>query len=243
MLTPNRHKSRKIITLNGTKQQSMAVFRIAMDSLDRKTRERIEITGNKMPEFATVRQPNMNDLEFKYEHAQDVKIYVKPGNECRINVGLGDSTYCKINTENITKGSQESLFWDSWRRWSHHWPELVCDRDEWLRKIRRAKNRRPRGERSTPCPKADQGWHNEARRCTIWSESIRESTLDSRQYSGKQNGQASRKRHKHVNKKLIQKKKLKEEYEKIVNERLRVVERVPNMQAESELSTCFISLL
>ncbi|KAL9984747.1 hypothetical protein ACROYT_G007080 [Oculina patagonica] len=103
-LTPNHHESCQMITLNGTKQQSMPVFRIAMDSLDGQTRERIEVTGSKMPEFATVRWPNMNDLKLKYEHARDTKFYVKPGDEYKIDVILGDSTYCKIKTKEIYKG-------------------------------------------------------------------------------------------------------------------------------------------
>lgn len=65
-----------MIMLNGTKQQSMPVFRIAMDS-----RKRIKVTGSKMPEFATVTWPNMNNLKLKYEHARDKKFYVKPGDE------------------------------------------------------------------------------------------------------------------------------------------------------------------
>jgi len=103
-LTPNHHETRQMIALNGTKQQSMPVFRIAMDSLDGKTRERIEVTGSKMPEFATLRWPNMNDLKLKYEDARDKKFYVKPGDEYKIDVILGDNTYCKIKTEKIYKG-------------------------------------------------------------------------------------------------------------------------------------------
>lgn len=103
-LTPNHHETRQMIALNGTKQQSMPVFRIAMDSLDGKTRERIEVTGSKMPEFATLRWPNMNDLKLKYEDARDKKFYVKPGDKYKIDVILGDNTYCKIKTEKIYKG-------------------------------------------------------------------------------------------------------------------------------------------
>ena len=93
-----------MVTLTGTKRQSMHVFRIAMDSLDGKTIERIEVSGSKMPEFATIRRPNMNDLKYKYEHARDKKFYVTPGDEYRIDIILGDSTYCKIKTETIYKG-------------------------------------------------------------------------------------------------------------------------------------------
>jgi len=62
-LFPNRHETRRMITLNGTKQQSMPVFCIAMDSLGGKTSKRIKVTGSKMPEFATVRWPNMNETQ------------------------------------------------------------------------------------------------------------------------------------------------------------------------------------
>lgn len=75
-----------------------------MDLLDGRTREKIVVTGSKMPEFATVERPNMNELKFKYGHARDLRFYVKPGDEYRIDVILGDSTYCKIKTEEIHKG-------------------------------------------------------------------------------------------------------------------------------------------
>ena len=48
---------------NGTKRQSMPVYSITVVSLDGKTREKIEVTGSKMPELATVKRPNMSELE------------------------------------------------------------------------------------------------------------------------------------------------------------------------------------
>ena len=51
-----------------------------------------------------MRRPNMNDLKLKYEHARDKKFYVKPGDEYKIDVILGENTYCKIKTEEIYKG-------------------------------------------------------------------------------------------------------------------------------------------
>ena len=104
-LNLTHHETRQMVTLNGTKRQSMPIFHIAMDSLDGKTRERIEVTGSKMPEFATVRRPDMNELKFKYEHARDKKFYVKPGDEHKIDIILGDNTYCKIKAEKIFKGN------------------------------------------------------------------------------------------------------------------------------------------
>ena len=71
----------------------MPIFHIAMDSLDGKMREGIKVTGSKMTEFATVRTPDMNELKFKYEHAQDKKFYIRPGDEYKIDFILRDSTY------------------------------------------------------------------------------------------------------------------------------------------------------
>ena len=46
----------------------------------------------------------MSELKFKHEHARDRRFYVKPGDEYRIDVILGESTYCKIKTDEIHKG-------------------------------------------------------------------------------------------------------------------------------------------
>ena len=48
-LSPNRHETRQMVTLNGTKRQSMPVFSITMDLLHGITQEKIEVTGSKMP--------------------------------------------------------------------------------------------------------------------------------------------------------------------------------------------------
>ena len=62
-----------------------------------------------MPEFAIVRRPDMKELKLKHEHTRDKKFYARPGDEYKIDIILGDSTYCKIKTEEIYKGNQESL--------------------------------------------------------------------------------------------------------------------------------------
>lgn len=61
-LSPKRHETCQMVTLNGTKRQSMPVLSITMVSLDGRTREKIEVTGSKMPEFATVKRPNTSEL-------------------------------------------------------------------------------------------------------------------------------------------------------------------------------------
>ena len=41
----------------------MPVYSFTVVSLDGKTREKIEVTGSQMPELATVKRPNMSELE------------------------------------------------------------------------------------------------------------------------------------------------------------------------------------
>ena len=57
-----------------------------------------------MPKFPTVKWSYMSRFKFKYGHAQVKILCSKPGDKYRIDVILGDSTYCKIKTEEIHKG-------------------------------------------------------------------------------------------------------------------------------------------
>ena len=117
-----------------------------------------------MPEFATVRRPDINELKFKYEHAREKKFYVKPGDEYKIDIILGDSTYCKIKTEKIVKGNPgEPIVEGTTIGWViHGGDDHVTDQCMFmrLRKIvqsGRVGSARPRRERSTRCPKGVQG--------------------------------------------------------------------------------------
>lgn len=103
-LTPVRHETRQIITLSGTSKQSMPIYETTMHSLDGKSSEKIELTGSKMGDFTTVRRPDLNDLKWKYEHTRNKRFYVKPGDEYTMHIILGDSTYCRIKTEEVHKG-------------------------------------------------------------------------------------------------------------------------------------------
>ncbi|XP_028403375.1 uncharacterized protein LOC114526072 [Dendronephthya gigantea] len=47
-LSPSRHETRNILTVNGTKRTSMPVFEVKINSLDGKTSENIEVAGAKM---------------------------------------------------------------------------------------------------------------------------------------------------------------------------------------------------
>ena len=85
----------------------MPIFKVRLDSLDHRTSEQIEITGSEIADFTTVRRPTVRELKAKYEHARDKKFYMTADEEYPIHVILGDSTYCKIRTEQTFKGRPE----------------------------------------------------------------------------------------------------------------------------------------
>ena len=70
-LKPARHESREILTVNGSKVQSIPIFDTSIVSLDGKACEEIELTGSRLADFTTVRRPDMNQLKLKYSHTQD----------------------------------------------------------------------------------------------------------------------------------------------------------------------------
>jgi hypothetical protein len=104
-LTPVRHETREIVTLSGTTKQSMPIFEVTIASLDGQANETIELTGSKMPDFTTIRRPNLINLKSKYEHVADKKFYMTHGDEYQMHVIIGDSTYCRIKTEEVYKGT------------------------------------------------------------------------------------------------------------------------------------------
>jgi len=57
-LKPEHHEVRQILTVNGTKRQSIPIFNLSIESLDEKTSEEIEVTGTKLRDFTTVRRPS-----------------------------------------------------------------------------------------------------------------------------------------------------------------------------------------
>ena len=241
-LNPTHNETRQMVTLNGTKRQSMPIFHIAMDSLDGKTRERIEVTGSKMPEFATVRRPDMNELKFKYEHARDKKFYVKPGDEHKIDIILGDNTYCKIKTEKIFKGNPgEPIVEGTTFGWViHGGDDHVTDQCMFMREtsdyeklysldVLGVQDRGENDQLDVLKEFKDDIRRREDGRYEVRVPWIPGSTLEST------NEQTSRSRIQNANKKLIQNPELKEEYDKIIKEQLRdgILETVPE-QASGE---------
>ena len=225
-----------MVTLNGTKKQSMPIFSIAIDSLDGKSRERIEVTGSKMSDFTTIRRPNMNDIKLKYEHARDKKFYVKQGDEYPIDIILGDSTFCKIKTEDVYKGKPgEPIVEGTTFGWVIHGGDCsISDQCMYVREV----NDYERLYSLDVLGVEDRGENDQLDVMTDFKENItrREdgryevgvpwipgSTLTS------SNEQASRRRLQNVTKRITQHVKLKEEYEKIVKDQLSdgIIERAP----------------
>ena len=104
-LKPARHKSQEILTVNGSKVQSMPIFDTSIVSLDGKACEEIELTGSRLADFTTVRRPDMNQLKLKYSHTQDKRFYMTSEGEYQIHLILGDSMYSRIRTEKVFKGN------------------------------------------------------------------------------------------------------------------------------------------
>ncbi len=104
-LQPIRYETRHILTVNGTKKQSLPVYQITINSLDGTAKEKIEVTGSKNPDFATVRRPKMPDLKQRYDHIRDKKFYLRTDDEYTIHLILGDNTFSRIKTEEIVKGN------------------------------------------------------------------------------------------------------------------------------------------
>ena len=96
-LNPIRHESRHIVTVNGTKKQSMPIYDVTINSIDSKASEKIEITGSNLQISQLSRGPPCQGKMF----------YRTVSEEYPIHLILGDATYCKIRTEQVYKGKPE----------------------------------------------------------------------------------------------------------------------------------------
>ena len=97
-LKAERHEVREILTVNGSKRQSMPIFNLLTESLDGKASDKIQITGTKLRDFTTVRRPYIN----KFKGA--VGAYKQIVDKCLIHVSLRDSAFCQIRTDEVYKG-------------------------------------------------------------------------------------------------------------------------------------------
>ena len=67
-------------------------------------KENIELAGSTMQDFTKIKRPDLNKLKWNYEHTKDKRFYVTTSGEYPIHMILGDSTFCKLKTEEIFKG-------------------------------------------------------------------------------------------------------------------------------------------
>ena len=106
-LTPKRHDTRHIVTVNGSRKQSMPVFKVEMQSIDGKERQSIELTGSHLEDFTTIQRPTIAELKEKYPHVQGKMFYKTTTERYPIHVILGDAVYCQIKTESVLKGEAD----------------------------------------------------------------------------------------------------------------------------------------
>jgi len=94
---------RRLITVNGTKRQSLPIYQITINSLDGISSEKVEVTGIDLPDFTTVERLRIKELKVRYKHTRDKKFNTRAGNKYTIHLVFGDNTYCKIRTEEVCK--------------------------------------------------------------------------------------------------------------------------------------------
>ena len=95
ILQPIRYEVRQIFTVNGTKQQSLPVYDLHIESLNGDQMVNVEVTGSKLPNFTTIKRPDVSKLKQKYDHVKNKMFYKTLGNEYTIDMIIGDKLYCK----------------------------------------------------------------------------------------------------------------------------------------------------
>lgn len=106
-LSPIRHETRNLVTVNGVKKKSMPVYDVTINAVDGQASEHVEITGSEMSDFTTIRRPTLQEFKEKYKHVQGKTFYRTASEEYPIHVILGDTTYCKIRSDQDHKGQPE----------------------------------------------------------------------------------------------------------------------------------------
>ena len=95
-LVPVRSDVRQIVTINGSKEQSLPIYNVKIQSVDGEQGETVEVTGSRMQNFTTIKRPNISQLKEKFQHAKDKQFYITKDNKYPIDLINGDNLYCKI---------------------------------------------------------------------------------------------------------------------------------------------------
>ena len=227
-LSPQRHESRNILTVNGSKKASMPVFEVTINSVDGQASENIEITGTEMPDFTTVKRPTFIELKEKYEHLREKTFYRSESEEYPIHVILGDATYCKIRTDQVYKGkSEDPIVEGTTFGWVVHGGQdyadsrcmYVCDHNDYEQlyslDVLGVEDRGEKDQSTVYAEFQESITRKEDGRYEVAVPWIPGAVLSNT------NEEPSRKRLHNVNRKLKQNQQLKDEYEKIVHEQLK----------------------
>ena len=236
-LSPSYHETRHIVTVNGTKKQSLPVFKTEMVSLDGKAKERIEVTGvTKMPNFTTIKRPDMNQLKQQFDHTRDKKFYMQRNHEYPIHLIIGDNTFCRIKTHEMCKGKPgEPLVEGTTFGWIIHGGDLPNDECMFCRDVSDYQKLYSLDVLGVEDRGEDDEWdvytefneaisRNEEGRYQVgipWIPGARLTDTNEMQ---------SRRRLKSVNKKINHDPGLKAEYQKIISDQLDkgIIEKVPD---------------
>ena len=106
-LRPIRNETRNIMTVKGTRKQSLPVYKVNLSSVNNKEFEEIEVTGANLKDFTTITRPNLKELQTRFEHTKDKVYYMTSSGKYKIHHILGDKFYSKIKTKDILKGKSE----------------------------------------------------------------------------------------------------------------------------------------
>ena len=102
-LKPTRHETRYVVTVNGTSKQSMPIFDVAINSVDGKAVEKIELAGSKLADFTTTKRPS-EELKTKYPHMQGEMFHRTESEKYPFHLilGVGSDKLCRHNFEHNT---------------------------------------------------------------------------------------------------------------------------------------------
>ena len=109
--------------VSNTRGNTIRVF-----AKDGNAKEKIEVTGTRMPNFTTIKRPDMNKLKKKFDHTRDKRFYMQTDHQYPVHLIIGDNTFSRIKTEEIYKGEAgEPVVEGTTFGWIMHGRDLAND--------------------------------------------------------------------------------------------------------------------
>ena len=112
----------------------MPVFKVDIGSLDGVANQQIEVTGTRMPNFTTIKRPDMNELKQKFDHTKDKQFYMQRDHQYSIHLIIGDNT-SQMKTDKIYKGRQGEPVVEGTFGWVVHGGDLPNDECMYCRDV------------------------------------------------------------------------------------------------------------